>query len=304
RLDVVFKLLFAAERNRRLLITLLNDVLHPEHPIVSVDVVNPEIEKDAPDDRGVILDILVAHDDGTRSNIEMQAQDRGATEKRALYHWARMYRDGLGRGDDFAELNPCRVIFFLSYRLLPGERLHSTFQALEVHDGSRLSDDFAVHTVELPKLSGVVDAKDTGVQAWARFLAADSDEERQRVAMENTIINEANQALTQLSRDPEAQRLARWREDQLRLYRVEMTAAQRTARQKGLEEGLEKGREEGLEKGQLAGRQSEAREVIRSLCKAFDIEWVDGYEEHIQNATLDQLGLLREHILKLRSWPD
>lgn len=129
RLDVVFKMLFAAKRNRGLLIVLLN-VLYSAQPIASVDVVNPEIEKDAPDDRGVILDTLVVHDDGSLSNIEMQAQDRGATEKRALYHWARMYRDGVGRGDDFADLEPCRVIFFLTYRLLLGERLRSTFRVL------------------------------------------------------------------------------------------------------------------------------------------------------------------------------
>ena len=117
-LDVVFKLLFAAERNRHLLIDLLNDLLRPKEPFLSVEVINPEIEKDAPDDRGIVLDILVVHSDGTRTNIEMQAQNRGSTEKRALYHWSRMYRDGVGRGDDFDRLNRCRVIFFLSYTLL------------------------------------------------------------------------------------------------------------------------------------------------------------------------------------------
>ncbi|MBN1607542.1 MAG: PD-(D/E)XK nuclease family transposase, partial [Polyangiaceae bacterium] len=74
------------------------------------DVVNPEVQKDGPDDRGLVLDILSVHDDGTRSDVEMQIDDRGATEKRALYHWARVYRDGLGRGDHFADLHPCRVV--------------------------------------------------------------------------------------------------------------------------------------------------------------------------------------------------
>ena len=84
RLDVVFKLLFAAERNRPLLVALLNDTLRPASAIATVNIVNPEIEKDAPDDRGVALDISVAHNDGTRSNIEMRAQDRGSTEKACL----------------------------------------------------------------------------------------------------------------------------------------------------------------------------------------------------------------------------
>ncbi|MEM7677313.1 MAG: Rpn family recombination-promoting nuclease/putative transposase [Myxococcota bacterium] len=299
RLDVVFKLLFAAERNRRLLIALLNDVLQPKPPVASVTVVNPDIEKDAPDDRGLILDILVVHDDRTRSNIEMQVQDRGATEKRALYHWARVYRDGVGVGDDFADLNPCRVVVFLSYRILPGRRLHSTFQALEVHDGHRLSDDFAVHIVELPNLGVDVDAADSGVHAWARFLAAETDEERQKVAMKNTIINEANDALKQLSRDPDAQRLARWREDQLRLSRVEMTETKKAAER----EGREKGRKEGRKEGRREGREEEARDGIRALCRAFEITLSSDREERINNATLEQLNFLRDSMLQQRRWP-
>ena len=279
RLDVVFKLLFAAESNRGLLIALLNDVLRPTSPIARVEVVNPEIEKDAPDDRGVILDILVAHDDGTRSDIEMQAQDRGATEKRALYHWARMYRDGIGRGDDFSDLHPCRVILFLSYRLLPRERLHSTFRALEVHDGTLLSDGFEVHTIELPKLAGIVNAEDTGVLAWARFLAADSDAERRRVAMENPVIGKAFTALEELSRDPKAQALARWREDQLRLYHVELATAERRGRQEGLKEDL------------------------RAFCTAFGIDLTDERTKQLESATLDELIALRDSILSSRAWP-
>jgi hypothetical protein len=98
QLDVVFKLLFGAERNRDILRALLNDILRPKRPITSVDVANPEIRKDVAADRGLVLDVLAVHDDGTRTDIEMQTRDRGATEKRALYHWARIYRDGIGRG--------------------------------------------------------------------------------------------------------------------------------------------------------------------------------------------------------------
>ena len=254
RLDVVFKLLFAAERNRGLLIALLNDVLRPKEAFVSVEVINPEIEKYAHDDRGVVLDILVAHTDGTRSNIEMQAQNRGSIEKRALYHWARLYRDGVKRGDDFDRLNRCRVILFLSYTLFPKQlRLHSIFRPLEVRDGTLLSEDFEIHTVELTKLSGVIEAEETGVRAWAQFLKANTDEERRQIAMDNPVIEKANDALDALSQDPKAQALARWREDQMRLYRVEMAAAKQKANEEGLREGIEEGMNRGLKEGMNKG---------------------------------------------------
>ncbi|MBN2194826.1 MAG: PD-(D/E)XK nuclease family transposase, partial [Polyangiaceae bacterium] len=57
------------ERNRDLLIALLNAVLQPARPIVSVDVVNPEIQKDAVNDRGLVLDILAVHDDKPRTDV-------------------------------------------------------------------------------------------------------------------------------------------------------------------------------------------------------------------------------------------
>ena len=250
RMDVVFKLLFAAERNSGLLIALLNDVLRPKEAFVSVEVINPEIEKYAHDDRGVVLDILVAHADGTRSNIEMQAQNRGSTEKRALYHWARMYRDGVRRGDDFDRLNRCRVIFFLSYTLFPQQlRLHSIFRPLEVRDGTLLSEDFEIHIIELTKLSGVIEAEEAGVRAWAQFLKANTDEERRQIAMDNPVIEKANDALDTLSEDPKAQALAQRREDQMRLYRIEMTAA----KQKASEEGMKEGRKEGMKEGRKEG---------------------------------------------------
>ena len=246
RLDVVFKLLFADERNGDLLVALLNAVLRPSRPIASVEVVNPEIQKDAPDDRGLVLDILAVHDDDTRTDVEMQCDDRGATEQRALFHWARVYRDGLNRGDAFRELYPVRVVFILGYAHLPGTRVHSIFQLREVHDGTQLSDDLEIHMVELPKLaSGAeVDAEDKAAYEWARFLAAETDEERRRVAMGNEDIRKATEALDQLSQDPKAQRLARWREDQMRMYRVELAATER----RGLERGLQRGLERGLER--------------------------------------------------------
>ena len=40
RLDVVFKLLFAAERNRGLLIALLNDVLRPKEAFTAKTILS------------------------------------------------------------------------------------------------------------------------------------------------------------------------------------------------------------------------------------------------------------------------
>ncbi len=184
-------------------------------------------------------------------------EDRGATDKRALFHWARVYRDGLNRGDAFIDLCPVRVVFILGYEHLPGTRMHSIFQVREVHDGTRLSDDLEIHLVELPKAASEaeVDATERAAHEWAMFLAAETDEERRKVAMGNEDIRKATEALDRLSQDPKAQSLARWREDQMRMYRVELAAIER----RGLEQGIEQGREQGI----AEGREREARALVR-----------------------------------------
>ena len=76
KLDVVFKLLFAHVNNRDILIALLTAVLRPVASIDTVDVLNPEIPKDLPADKGAVLDIHVRLADGRHIDVEMQSELR------------------------------------------------------------------------------------------------------------------------------------------------------------------------------------------------------------------------------------
>ena len=51
KLDVVFKLLFAAPRNEPLLIAFLTDVLRPAMAITSATAINPEIPREFTNER-------------------------------------------------------------------------------------------------------------------------------------------------------------------------------------------------------------------------------------------------------------
>ena len=101
--------------------------------------------------------------------------------------------------------------------------------------------------------------------------------------MANPTISEANDALEDLSRDPKAQALARWREDQLKLYRVELATAER------------RGQEDGLRS---------ARETLRALCVALGVELTKEREAQVDGATLDQIDRIRDALVQSRSWPD
>jgi predicted transposase/invertase (TIGR01784 family) len=293
-------------------VRLLNAVLQLKQRIVSVEVVNPEISPDAPADRGMVLDVLCKHADGSVTNLEMQAYPLDAPGKRILYTWARVYREGIGRGDDFGELTACRVVFITTQAMLPGRRVHSTFRVQEVHDRTILSEDLELHVLELRKLGEEPEDAGDPAEVWARFLAAETDEERRRLAMQNADIHEANQALEQLSQDPEAQRLARWRKDQLRLYRMELGIAERKAREDGLkqgrEDGLKQGREDGLKQGRedglKQGREDGLRLAVRRLCEALGIGLTPEQDGWIATSSAAELDKVTEQLVSLRRWPD
>src|SRR5690606_1860594 len=105
-LDVVFKLLFAHERNKNLLISLLSAVLNPPEPISEVEVLNPEVEKETIRDKGIVLDVLVRLRDGRLFNVEMQSRPEPGFRQRGLFYWSRLYQSQVQRGGGYHELAP------------------------------------------------------------------------------------------------------------------------------------------------------------------------------------------------------
>ncbi|MBI2389795.1 MAG: Rpn family recombination-promoting nuclease/putative transposase [Deltaproteobacteria bacterium] len=215
KLDVVFKMLFAEPRNARLLTSLLAAVLRPPSPITQVTVLNPELPVDLATDRGVRLDVLVKLEDGGLVDVEMECDARRAHGGRWLYHWARLYSGRLRRGDDYARLEPVVCVVFLDARS-SSRRFHSMYQVREVHDHAVLSDDLAVHVIELPRLEQAPsEGEHIELQRWARFLRLGDGDERalESLASEAPIMAEAKHALEILSLEPSAQRIAEMRRE-------------------------------------------------------------------------------------------
>ena len=170
KLDVIFKLLFSHERNRNLLVSLLTAVLDPPEPITEVRVLNPEISREAVQDKGAVLDVRVKLQDGRQINVEMQSQPHPGLLKRALLYLARLYTSQLGRGDPYQDLAPAVSVFVLNFNQLPTARYHTSFRLLETQDHWTPTDDVTLHFVELPKLPDVPVAPDgPALWKWGRL---------------------------------------------------------------------------------------------------------------------------------------
>ncbi len=70
RNDYVFKRIFTLDPT--LLVALINDVRFDERPVVSVDLLNPEITPEELNGKFIVLDLLAVDEQGQRFNIEMQ----------------------------------------------------------------------------------------------------------------------------------------------------------------------------------------------------------------------------------------
>jgi predicted transposase/invertase (TIGR01784 family) len=290
--DVVFKLLFARASNKRLLIALLTAILEPPSPIADVEVLNPELSKESAEAKGTVLDILARLADGRQVNLEMQATARGWRMSRGVFYCARVLASQLSRGEDYHELNPVVGIFILDFRSLPGERYHSKFELLEVHDQARLADDLTIHVVELPKLPQLPPAGEgPAVLKWGRFLAAQSDEELEQVAMSDPDLRDAKTALEELSQDPAARRLAE--ERQLAAFNHRYTMAQER----------KEGREEGRREGRAEGRAEALRDAVEHLCRTLGVQVTEVQRANLNAATPDETQAILDHIAVHRTWP-
>ena len=296
-LDVVFKLLLTTGPES-VLCSLLTAVLRPKSPIAKVTVIDPAIPKEAAIDKGIVLDLHALLEDGTRLDVEMQADKRPAFRDRALYYWARLFGQQLEQGDAYHELRPVISVLFLDYTELDAGRLHSVFQLLEIHDHARFTDAIELHVIELPELAHLRASERDGEPAlvrWSRFFAATTDTEIEELAMSDPAIRQATDVLERLSADPAALRLARQRQLALDTYRIEMGAERA--------EGRAEGREEGLKEGEAKGREEGLRVAIADLCDAFGLPLDDARRAELAAADLPALEALRAELKRSRRWP-
>jgi predicted transposase/invertase (TIGR01784 family) len=246
KLDIVFWMLFGAEQNRELLISLLNAVLRPPVPIEAVEVLPAHPERLTVGDKNISLDVRVRLQNGEQVDVEMQSQRRPALRERALYYWARLYTGQQRRGAPYTALRRCVVVLITNFAELASERFHSIFQVQERHAGELLTGHLELPFLELPKLPSACDRNDEpNLALWAKFLSAGADEELEKLAMEHPVLKNAKAALDRLSADDVARLQAEQREMALLTFEAGIAAAREEAEQRGRREGIQEGRNAG-----------------------------------------------------------
>jgi len=274
-LDITFKILLL--RHPDLLRDMIEAVLDLKSPIEHLEVINPEIPKEFPADKTIVLDIRVLLQDGRQIDLEMQSTFPPGTLTRFHYYWAKAFSECITRGEDYTILRPCISIFWFKEPVLQSPRLHSIFHLSEDESHEVFSPEIEFHVLELPKLQLASAHRQARLERWARFLTARTVEDLEDLAREDATMIVAKNALEELSLDSEAQRLARERETAVLVHRHLLSSS------------MERGRAEGRQEGQAAM-------LERMLTKKFGAApaWV---QDRLRNATAAELDTWADRIL-------
>jgi predicted transposase/invertase (TIGR01784 family) len=173
KIDLAFKKVFGSEPWRDLTAALINAVLEPPAPqrVVDVELLNPYSERMTLDDKLSILDIKARDDQGRLYNLEMQMLATAALSPRLLYYWSRIYAQQLAAGDDYTRLRPTISICFINGEFFPGRAEHHTyFRLLDATGQLCLTNDLAIHVLELPKFTRTLAELRTPLDFWLYFL--------------------------------------------------------------------------------------------------------------------------------------
>ena len=210
--DVVFRLFFADERNVESLIGFLKSVLKlPEDDYNEIEIADPHLLREFDGDKLAIIDVKLKTKSKKIVHIEIQLKVTPELKNRIVLYDSKLIVEQIGSGDDYDVIKKVISIVVTDEPLIPGSlRYHHSFTFYDAEAGVELSDIIEIHTLELEKLPEGADG--TELYDWAKFIAADTEEELNMIAERNPQVAQAVVRLRELSADERARDLYERRE--------------------------------------------------------------------------------------------
>lgn len=254
--DLVFKATFGQQKNAKLLICLLNAILHRKGPeqIETVEILNPFNVQDFDRDKLTIVDVKAKVKNGEWFTIEVQVEPEKSYVARSVYYLAKLYSAQLIEAEDFTKLTRATGISIVNFRLFPESlKIQNIFRLKNVESAAELFDAFELHYIELLKVPKDPKIKPkTPFERWLHILKFSKkyleDGTLPAWAKDEEGIPMAMQELGRINSDEKYRRLLEDREKSELVRRTRLAQA----RLDGLEEGHKEGLKEGLQKGQAS----------------------------------------------------
>ena len=257
KLDIIFKRLFADERNSDILHAFISDILDiPYDSINKIAIQNSELIPYEADEKFSRLDLKLEVNDKL-INVEMQINDDGYFRDRALYYWSRLFTSELKEGENYSLLKQSISINIINFNMFECTDFHSAFVIMEENRHELLSDKCAIHFFELKKINKKPNPSNKK-ELWMQLINAESEEELEMLSDTKVpAIEKAVNVIIDMSNDSKIREEARIREKALH----DKATALKTATDRGIAEGMKIG----MKKGRAEGRAEGIAEIIAKL---------------------------------------
>lgn len=241
--DVVFKSLFAKEKNKELLKSLLEAILKIK--IKNIIVKNPEIPRDLIDSKAGVLDIKAEIDDKIIIDIEMQARDENNIGERSAFYLVSTASNEIKKGEVYIDMKKTIAINILnfnyfernSYLNIARMKFEPNTDETYVDMGYSKEEEIATSNLEMvfleiPKFLHKKVKADNILYQWLMLIAGKEEELKMSKEIKKQI-KEAMERIDEMNMDPEEWELYESRQKAIINYNSGIVAAEKKGREEG-----------------------------------------------------------------------
>ena len=160
--------------------------------------------------------------------------DEYNTIERSLFYGTGLYHESLELGQDYKEIPRTISIWITAYNVFDEGPFHERARLKRDYENIVLTDKLEIHYIQLPKFKEKCKRVQNELEGWLTFIQNDNVEEIRMI--DNEYIQKAEDEYEYLMGDAAERRLAELREKAIR----DEAAGLKSARQKGIEEGIKK----------------------------------------------------------------
>ena len=258
KVDYVFKILFGDEKDKSILISLLNAILKGRPTIKDITLNNTEIPKILKDNKSCRLDISAISDEGIRFDIEMQSRKAKDIINRTVYYASKLFTKDLKENEDYNDSKVISIWIFGENITDRKSAVNEAYVTLKENDKDKyeiLTDNLRIIYLELNKYKITKENINDKLTKWVNFLTNPINLDKN--TLEDKDIEKARKKLEFISTDDkERASLEAIKEglfDQYSSFNI------------GKKEGIEEGEKIGLEKGKIEGLKEGKIEIANNM---------------------------------------
>ncbi|SFV57031.1 hypothetical protein MNB_SV-12-199 [hydrothermal vent metagenome] len=273
--DFGFKHIFGTERNRRFLISFLNDLLELENKIVDITYRNLEKLGLSIIDRKAIFDVYCTDEKGNSFIVELQRSPQRYFKDRSIYYTSFPIQEQSKKGSWDYRLTKIYFIGILEFafddlRLKKNKEDNNYLSKVQLFDCDRKEvfyDKLTYYYIEMPKFRKTEEELSTHLDYWLYYLNNLANTTNiPEILKQDEVIQEAFEVAEFLALDKDEQ----FAYQQDLKARWDNQACLDFAEEKGMEIGMKKGIEKGIEKG----AKQEKIEIAKNLLDILDVETI------------------------------